>query len=444
MARRDTLPKSDQHRILFIGLGFVVISYLLASIIDASVKGGNVYRQIVSPGSGEIAARLASLSILFLFVAYVLHLLLKRRCLEEALAKYQAGMDASVDGIAILNYGFECVYANSAHARLYGYYSHAELMGKPWRLFYGDDEIRRFEEGIFPAIAEQGEWRGEAVGRRRDGSVFPQEISLTKMNGKGILCIVRDITAQKNFAEELERKARELAASNKELEAFSYSLSHEVRSYITRSYAAAQLLRDGNHTALDENGRSLVQTICKANLGMGELVKGMLVLSRLTRSDIRRENVDLGERARGIAAELRQAEPGRPVEFVVSPDLFADGDPRLLKIALENLLGNAWKYTREVPGARVEFGMAEHNGRKAFFVRDNGVGFDMKDADRLFEPFHRLQNDTEFPGTGIGLATVQRIILRHGGDVWGEGEPGKGATFYFTLPAEDAPSGGRH
>jgi PAS domain S-box-containing protein len=435
MARRDTLPKSDQRRILFIGLGFVVMSYLLDSIINASVKGENVYRQIVSPGYREIAVRLAFLSVLFLFAAYVLNLLLKRRRLAEALVKYQAGMDASVDGIAILNNGYECVYVNSSHARLYGYDSHTELTGKPWRLFYGDDEIRRFEEEIFPVILKQGVWRGEAVGRKRDGSVFPQEISLTKMNGKGIVCIVRDITNHKNFEEELERKARELSAANKELEAFSYSLTHDMRSYITRSSSAAQILQGSYQATLDENGQCLVNMICKANQDMEALVKDMLVLSRLSRSEIRREKADLGELARGVAEELRLAEPGRSVELVVAPGLVAECDSHLVKIALDNLLGNAWKYTRKIPDARVEVGMVAHDGRKAFFVRDNGMGFDMKDADRLFKPFQRLQNAKEFPGTGIGLATVQRIILRHGGEVWGEGEPGKGATFYFTLPA---------
>ena len=433
MARRDIFPKSDQRRIVIIGLGFVVMSYLLDSIIDASVNGENVYRLIFSPGPREIAVRLAFLSVLFLFIAYVLNLLLKRRRLEEALVKYQAGMDASVDGIAILDNNHECVYVNSSHARLYGYDSHTELTGKSWGLFYGDDEIRRFEEEIFPIVFKKGEWRGEAVGRKRDGSVFPQEISLTEMDGKGMVCIVRDITNQKNFEEELERKARELSASNRELEAFSYSLTHDMRSYITRSSSAAQILQD--HATLDENGRYLVRTICEANQDMEELVKDMLVLSRIIRSEIRRENVDLSEMARGIAAELLLTEPGRLVEFAVAPDLVAACDPHLLKIALENLLGNAWKYSRKVPDARVEFGMVEHSGKKAFFVRDNGMGFDMKDADQLFKPFQRLQNAKEFPGTGIGLATVQRIVQRHGGEAWGEGESGKGATFYFTLPA---------
>jgi len=223
MARKDTLAKSDQWRILIIGLGFLAMSYLLDSIINASLTGESLYRQILSPGSGVVAARLTLSSMLLLFIAYVLNLLLKRRRLAEALVKYQAGMDASVDGIAILDNTHECIYLNSSHTLLHGYGSHTELLGKPWRLFYGDDEIRRFEEEIFPVIANKGEWRGEAVGRKRDGSGFPQEISLTRMDGKGIVCIVRDITGQKNFERELERKALELSASNRELEAFRFA-----------------------------------------------------------------------------------------------------------------------------------------------------------------------------------------------------------------------------
>ena len=166
------------------------------------------------------------------------------------------------------------------------------------------------------------------------------------------------------------------------------------------------------------------------------LTKDMLILARISLSEIGRETVDCSESARSIAAELLQVEPGRSVEFVAAPGLVAECDPHLLKIALENLLGNAWKYTRNVPDARVEFGAVSHDGRNAFFVRDNGVGFDMKEVDQLFKPFHRLGNAKDFPGTGIGLVTVQRIIQRHGGETWGEGEPGKGATFYFTLPAQ--------
>jgi len=431
MTKRVKLPKSDQLRIFFIGLGFMAMAYLLDSIIIASEKGESVCRQIFSPGSREIATSLLFLSILSLFIAYVLTLLLKHRRMAEALVKYQAGMDASVDGISILNKQYECVYVNNSYAKLYGYDSHTELIGRSLRLFYGDDEMKRFENEIFPAIREKETWRGEAVGWKRDGSEFPQEISLTTIDGNHIVCIVRDITAQKNFGAELERRALELSAANKELEAFSYSLTHDMRNYITRVYTAVQILQESEQS----NSHFLVNIICDTCKDMEALVNDMLVLSRITRSEIRREIVDLGEMAHRIAVDLMLTEPERSVEFVIAPHLFAECDWHLLKIALENLLGNAWKYTNKVQQARVEFGMVEHAAGQAFFVRDNGMGFDMQYADRLFMPFQRLDNAKEFPGTGIGLATVQRVIQRHGGIVWGEGEAGKGATFFFTLPA---------
>jgi PAS domain S-box-containing protein len=431
MNKRVKLPKSDQLRIFFIGLGFMAMAYLLDSIIIASGKGESVYRQIFSPGSREIATSLLFLSILSLFIAYVLNLLLKHRRTAEALVKYQSGMDASVDGISILNKHYECVYVNNSYAKLYGYDSHTELIGKSWRLFYGDDEMKRFENEIFPAIREKETWRGEAVGWKQDGSEFPQEISLTMIDGHNIVCIVRDITDHKNFEAELERRARELSVANKELEAFSYSLTHDMRNYITRIYSAVQILQESEQS----NSSFLVNIICDTCKDMEALVNDMLVLSRITRSEIRREKVDLGEMAHRIAVDLMLTEPERSVEFVIAPHLFAECDRHLLKIALENLLGNAWKYSLKVPQPRVEFGSVGHDAGKAFFIRDNGMGFDMHNADRLFKPFQRLENAKEFPGTGVGLATVQRVIQRHGGVVWGEGEVGKGATFFFTLPA---------
>lgn len=438
MQRSNRLPKSDIRHIFFIGLGFMAMAYLLDCTIDAVVGGENVYEQIFFPSFKEIVVRLTYLSLLFGFIVYVLNLLLKRRRLEEALVKYQAGMDASVDGIAILNGNYECVYANSSYARLYGYGSHAELAGLSWRLFYDDDEMRRFTEEVFPIVREKGEWRGEAGGRRRDGSVFPQELSLTTIDRHGIVCIVRDITDHKDFEAELERKARELAAANRELEAFSYSLTHDMRNYITRSSSAVQLLRESYGERLDDEGRYLIKTLCDTNKDMEALVSDMLVLARIIRSEIRREEVDLSEIVRAIAADLQLGEPGRRVEFVIAPGLSAECDSQLVKVALENLLGNAWKYTGTVPEARVEFGAVEVKGKNAFYVRDNGVGFAMEEADQLFRPFQRLRNARAFPGTGIGLATVQRVILRHGGEVWGEGAIGAGATFYFTLPGAPA------
>ncbi|KAF0215615.1 MAG: multi-sensor signal transduction histidine [Geobacteraceae bacterium] len=256
----------------------------------------------------------------------------------------------------------------------------------------------------------------------------------------GVICVVRDITARKEVEEEirklnedLERHALELSVANKELEAFSYSVSHDLRTPLTRIYSAGQALQEEYAACLDETGRFFVRTICEASEHMEELIDALMVLSRVTSKEMRDEEVDLSGLAREIAAELQLTQTDRQVEFVLNPGIKANGDEQLLRVALENLLENAWKYTRQVPIARIEFGVIEHHGRKVYFVRDNGAGFDMRDADKLFIPFQRLHHSKDFPGTGVGLATVQRIIYRHCGRVWGEGEVCKGATFYFTL-----------
>lgn len=426
--------KSDLGRIIAIGATLMVMAYLVDSVINAVVTGESISTQIFSPSPRELAERLAFLSVLLLFMGYVSDLLIKRKSMEKALLKYQAGMDASIDGIFILNSRFECTYLNKAHAMLHGYDTHVDAIGKPWRLFYGDEEIRRFEGEVFPVLFEKGEWRGEAIGRRKDGSTFPQEISFTTIDGNSIVAIVRDITERKRFERELKRKAEELAQSNRETEAFSYSVTHDMRNHITRIYSAAQILRDQYHAMLDEDGRYLVKLVCGANEDMERLIEDMMILSRIVRSEISQEKVDLSEMASGIACALKLTEPDRRVVFDIAPGLIVECDPQLIRIALDNLFSNAWKYTGMTPEAHIEFGSIGCNGKRTFFVRDNGLGFDMNDADRLFKPFLRLQKAKVFPGTGIGLATVQRVIERHNGEVWGEGEEGKGATFFFTLP----------
>jgi len=232
----------------------------------------------------------------------------------------------------------------------------------------------------------------------------------------------------------LEQRAEELVAANRELEAFSYSLSHDLRLPLTRVYSAAQMLRDGYAEGLDETGRFLVENICAGSEGMEDLIEAILVLAKVPREEICRDAVDLNELVRGIAGELETAEPDRQLTLQVAAGLVARGDAQLLRVALKNLMENAWKYTRPSAEPKVEIGRIEEPGKRAFYVRDNGVGFDMKNADKLFTPFQRLHDTAEFPGTGIGLATVQRIIRRHGGTVWASSQKGRGATFFFTLP----------
>jgi signal transduction histidine kinase len=232
---------------------------------------------------------------------------------------------------------------------------------------------------------------------------------------------------------ERRRTEQALAAQAAELEAFSYSVSHDLRAPLRRIDGFCQILLEDYAPQLDSTGRDYLQRVRAASQHMEQLIEDILALSRVTRSEMRRATVNLSALARGIAAELQQAEPHRSIEFSIADGLLVEGDDRLLQVALENLLGNAWKFTRHRAHARIELGVAWSGQEPVYFVRDNGVGFDMAYASKLFSPFQRLHNARDFAGTGIGLATVQRIVHRHGGRVWAEGVVDQGATFYFAL-----------
>ncbi len=241
--------------------------------------------------------------------------------------------------------------------------------------------------------------------------------------------------SRRDLAEALEATKNTLA----ELESFSYSVSHDLRAPLRGIDGFSQALLEDYSDKLDEEGKQHLVRVRAGAQRMGELIDDLLKLSRVNRSELRHTKVDLSRIAREVVTELRQPEADRQVEVIIKEELTADGDPQLLKVAMENLLGNAWKFTSRQPQARIEFGRSEVNGRSTFFVRDNGAGFDMSYANKLFGAFQRLHSMAEFPGTGIGLATVQRVIHRHGGEVWAEGAVGQGAAFFFTLSLK-----GRH
>jgi integral membrane sensor domain MASE1 len=247
-------------------------------------------------------------------------------------------------------------------------------------------------------------------------------------------------TAEEQFRRlnaELERRVRErttqLEGTNKELEAFCYSVSHDLRAPLRTVRGFSEVLLEQYQSQLDARGQDYLRRTCDAGLQMDKLIEDLLKLSRVTRSELQRAEINLSLIAQEIAGELVKTEPGRQVEFAISPGILADGDERLLRQVLDNLLRNAWKFTRKQPGARIEFGRG--NGESSpIFVRDNGVGFDMAYSAKLFGVFQRLHSAAEFAGSGVGLAIVQRIINRHGGKVWAEAKVNAGATFYFTLP----------
>jgi signal transduction histidine kinase len=239
--------------------------------------------------------------------------------------------------------------------------------------------------------------------------------------------------------DELEQRVaertEELAAANRELSAFSYSVSHDLRTPLRGIDGLSQMLIEDYAPQLDQQARDYLNRIRSAAQLMARLIDDLLQLARVTRAELRREPVDLAALARRVLSRLRERDPGRAVEVVLPERLMAQGDARLLEVALENLLGNAWKFTGKRAQARIEVGTSEVEGATAHFVRDNGAGFDMIGVGQLFQPFHRLHREHEFEGTGIGLATVQRIIGRHGGRIWAVGAVDQGATIFFTLPA---------
>jgi light-regulated signal transduction histidine kinase (bacteriophytochrome) len=247
------------------------------------------------------------------------------------------------------------------------------------------------------------------------------------------LLLLEDITKLKNVEDALQRRAAQLEAANQELESFSYSVSHDLKAPLRSICGFSEALIGDHAASLDPEARGLLERIRSAGLRMNQLIDDLMALSRVTKGEMRGEPVELSALAGVVADSLAKFFPDRDIEFVIEPAIRATGDGRLLRIVLENLMGNAVKFTAARKKARIEFGVQSQAGAPAYFVRDNGAGFDMAYAGKLFIPFQRLHKEALFPGTGIGLSTVRRIIHRHGGHVWAKGAVDKGAEFFFTL-----------
>ena len=325
-------------------------------------------------------------------------------------------------------------------------YTESEILGQHFSRFYTPEDVAAEKPAAaLRAAVASGRFEEENWRLRKDGSRFWADVVITAVRDDrgalvGFAKVTRDLTERKRAEqalraseEQLRQYATQLEAANKELEAFSYSVSHDLRAPLRSLDGFSQALLEDYHDRLDDTGRDFLQRVRAASQRMGTLIDDLLSLSRVTRGDLQVEKVDLSALATALAAELQRSDPQRDVRFAIAPDLVARGDPGLMRLVLQNLLGNAWKFTGKRSPAHVEVGSMAHDGRRAFFVQDDGAGFDMAYAAKLFGAFQRLHASDEFPGSGIGLATVQRIIHRHGGQVWAEGTPGRGATFYFTL-----------
>ena len=372
--------------------------------------------------------------------------------LRESLARFDAAARATGDVIWEWDFATDRIWWNEKYQALFGY--HAGEIGstivESWNDRIHPDDRERVLAGLRASIDGVDEiWTDEYRFRRRDGThadVFDRGYVLRDADGRGVRMVgaIQDITERKQaqarllaFTAELEQRValrtRELQGLNRELETFCYSVSHDLRAPLRGIAGFTEILAKNYTEALDDKAQGYLGRVLAATHRMGELIDDLLKLSRVSRDQMQRETVDLSDIARDVLANLRNAAPERRVDVSIEDGLTIEGDPRLLRVLLENLLDNAWKFTSKTPAARIAFTAAREDGRLVFAVSDNGAGFDMRYASKLFGPFQRLHRMTEFPGTGIGLATVQRIINRHGGRISAEAEPDRGATFRFSL-----------
>jgi PAS domain S-box-containing protein len=360
-------------------------------------------------------------------------------------AAFHSMLDAAPDAMIGVDRDGLIVMANAQTTAVFGY-SRSELLGQRLEVLIPDrvkDVHRRHRAGYFddPHVRPMGAGLSLSA-RRADGTEFPAEISLSWLetdNGMIGLAAVRDVTERRRAEDQIrraredaDRAAAELQVAYRELQAFSYAVAHDLRAPLRAIHGFSEALAEDQGSALDEGGRAYLDRIRRNAKRMGGMIDALLELSRLVRSSLDQAEVDLSALVDEVISTLREADPTRDVTAVVRPGVVVHGDRGLLMILVANLVSNAWKFTEPHDEAHIEFGVQGGEGARVYFVRDDGVGFDPRHADRLFTPFQRLHAD-DFRGSGIGLATAERIVRRHGGRIWADGAVGEGATLYFTL-----------
>jgi len=312
-------------------------------------------------------------------------------------------------------------------------YSTEELVSRPFLDFVHPDDVAATLAEVEKLARNVPTIHFDNRYRCKDGSYRWLSWTCAPDTSGTLYAIARDVTETKRTQEALARAKDAAEAANRELESFSYSVAHDLRAPLRSIDGFSQALLEDYTEKLDADGKKYLSFVRTSAQQMALLIDDLLALSRVTRSELRREGVDMSALARAAVTRLQRSQPDRRVDVVIQEGLRGEGDPRLLTVGLDNLLGNAWKFTGGRDEAHIEFGASSNDGRRVYFVRDNGAGFDMAFENKLFGVFQRLHAATEFEGTGIGLATVQRIVSRHGGRVWAEGEINRGATFFFTL-----------
>ncbi len=423
--------------------------FAIGCVLCAAVVEGQLGHSIYVPGLATILL-LANLTKRSQRIAHDATLQAERarkesRSSDEQRLQLAAIVESSGDAIIASSLDGLIRSWNRGAERVFGYAAE-EAIGRSISLLLPPG--RQAEEPALIARLAKGEPVApfETVRRRKDGSNVDLSVTISPIRDSrgelvGASMAARDMSDWKR-AEAAVLRAREAAeAANRELETFNYSVAHDLRAPLRGIDGFSQVLLEDYGKTLDARGQHYLQRVREAAQHMGRLIDSLLTLARVTRVSLSSQPVDLTELARATAARLKESQPSRVVEFVIGDGFTQNGDSALLGAAIENLLSNAWKFTRNQPNPRIEFGSIQQGGQTAYFVRDNGAGFDMAFASKLFGVFQRLHAPSEFEGTGVGLATVQRIVHRHGGRVWAEGKVGEGACFHFTFgdPVEPPP-----
>jgi PAS domain S-box-containing protein len=354
----------------------------------------------------------------------------------RALQQQAQIIDQTHDSVVTTNLEGVVTSWNGGAEQLFGY-SAAQAIGQHVAFVYPENEREFLDNEVLAPLKAHGRKETEVRMKRADGSIFPAHLSLSMLyrdtgEPTGMVSYCLDISQQKQREAELDRLTSRLQASNRELESFAYSVSHDLRAPLRAIDGFSLALAEDYSDKLDDTARDYLQRVRNGAQRMATLIDDMLQLSRVNRQELDAKPVDLSQIAREVMAELQESDPKRKVHMELEENMQVHGDPRLLRVMLDNLLGNAWKFTAREEISRISF-LREPNHENTFIIRDNGVGFDMRYADKLFGAFQRLHRDVDFPGTGVGLATVQRIVHRHDGKVWADAKEGKGASFYFTL-----------
>lgn len=348
---------------------------------------------------------------------------------------------------AIVNNSYDAIFSktpdgtieswNASAEIMYGY-AQKEIIGQPICILDSLNGINKNSPVLSKPGSEEFLQNFQTTHRRKNGKEFFVSLTTSPIKNVGgtiigTSIIARDITDNKLWENSLLELNERLLVSNRELEYLGHTLSHDLRKPIQTIEVFSSLLIKDHAGKLNSDGKQLMKMVYESSLRIRDMISGLLNISRIARAEVCRGTIDMSKLVLAIIQEYRKVDPARDAEVVIQDNISAEGDAMLMRIALDNLIGNAWKFTRHRSKAFIEFGKNNSNNTTVYFLRDNGAGFDMKKAGKLFVIFQRNHSDAEFEGTGVGLTTVQRIIRRHGGEIRAESEPDKGTTFYFTL-----------